>query len=145
MSKQESLADIKGILIDIDGTLYFKGEPVPGAIETVSYLRKTGLKLIFLTNTDSKSPKTVLKILQEYGFKINLDEIFTPIIALKEFLSKHVNKKSYLITTEEVAIEFQDFPQINGSEIPDFVILGDSHDNWDVNRLNIAFKYDFII
>jgi len=141
MSKKKLLTNIKGIFADIDGTLYFKGEPIPGAIETVSCLRKVGLKLVFLTNTDSKSPKTVLKILQEYRFNIKMDEIFTPIIALKEFLSKFVDKKSYFVTTEEVANEFQDFPQIKGSEIPDFVILGDFHDNWDVNRLNIAFKY----
>ncbi len=29
---------VKGILTDIDGTLYFKGVPIPGAIETVSRL-----------------------------------------------------------------------------------------------------------
>jgi len=141
MSKKKILANIKGIFADIDGTLYFKGEPIPGAIETVSHLRKMGLNLVFLTNTDSKSPKTVLKTLQEHGFNIKMDEIFTPIIALKEFLSKFADKKSYFVTTEEVANEFQDFPIIKGSEIPDFVILGDFHDNWDVNRLNVAFKY----
>ena len=132
---------IKGILSDIDGTLYFKGAPIKGAIETVSKLRGAGLKLLFFTNTDSKSPKTVLINLQNYGFEINEEEIFTPIIALKKFLSKYPSKKSYFVTTEEIEKEFQDFPQIEGSEVPDFVIIGDFHDNWDVNRLNIAFKY----
>lgn len=141
MDKKNKLKNIKGILTDIDGTLYFKGTLIPEAIDTVSKLRKAGLKLLFLTNTDSKSPKTVLNILQDYGFVINEDEIFTPIIALKEFLSKHLNKKSYLVSTEEVAKEFQEFGQVEGSEIPDFVIIGDFHDNWDVNRLNLAFRY----
>lgn len=141
MSKTKSFHKIKGLLIDIDGTLYFKGAAIPGAIETISYLREKGIKLLFFTNTDSKTPKTILKILQKYGFIINEAEIFTPIIALKEFLSKYTDKKSYLVTTEEVAEEFQEFPQVLGSEIPDFVIIGDFHDNWDVNRLNIAFKY----
>lgn len=141
MSKKKISPEIKGILVDIDGTLYFKGEPIQGARETVSHLRKSGIKLFFLTNTDSKAPKTILKILQNYGFSINMDEIFTPIIALKEFLSKFPNKKSYLVTTNEVKNEFQEFPQITGSEVPDFVIIGDFHDNWDVNRLNNAFKY----
>ncbi|TET59024.1 MAG: HAD-IIA family hydrolase [Promethearchaeota archaeon] len=141
MDKTEPFHKIKGLLVDIDGTLYFKGTPILGAIETVSNLRDKGVRLLFFTNTDSKSPRTVLNILQEYGFKINKDEIFTPIIALKEFLTKNPDKKSYLVTTEEVAEEFQEFPQVLGSEIPDFVIIGDFHDNWDVNRLNVAFKY----
>jgi len=141
MGKIRKFNEIKGILSDIDGTLYFKGAPIPGVIEAVDWLRKLGLKFLFFTNTDSKSPKTVLKILQQYGFTIDKEEIFTPIIALKEFLSKYPNKKSFFVTTVEVEKEFQDFPKIKGSEIPDFVIIGDFHDNWDVHRLNEAFKF----
>ena len=132
---------IKGILSDIDGTLYFKGKPTQGAIKTVSKIRKKGIKLLFFTNTDSKSPQTVFKTLIDYGFEVDYDEIYTPIIALKEFLNENLDKKSYFITTKEIQKEFQEFPQVKGSEIPDFVILCDFHDNWDVKRLNQAFKY----
>jgi len=135
------LKQIKGILADIDGTLYFKGSAISGTIEAVEELRKKGIKLLFFTNTDSKSPRTVFNTLNEYGFSIKEREIFTPIIALKEFLTECPDKKIYLVTTEEVKEEFQKFRQIKSSEVPDFVIIGDFHDNWDVNRLNIAFKY----
>ncbi|MFX1313499.1 MAG: TIGR01458 family HAD-type hydrolase, partial [Promethearchaeota archaeon] len=97
MRNKELFDRIKGLLVDIDGTLYFKGSPIPGAIKAVSKLGKKGIKLLFLTNTDSKSPKTVLKILLQYGFSIKTDEIFTPIIALKKFLSKYPKKKSYFV------------------------------------------------
>ncbi len=135
------MKQIKGILADIDGTLYFKGSPISGTVEAVEELRKKGIKLLFFTNTDSKSPRTVLNTLNEYGFSIKEREIFTPIIALKEFLAEYPGKKIYLVTTEEVKEEFQKFRQIKSSEVPDFVIIGDFHDNWDVNRLNVAFKY----
>ena len=141
MNKIRKLANLKGILADIDGTLYYKGELIPKAIKTVEFLRKKGLNIFFLTNTDSKSPKTVFKILQNYGFNLKDDEIFTPIIALKEFLSRFRDKKIFLVTTKEVEEEFKGFSTVQGSEIPDFVVLGDFHDNWDVNRLNMAFKY----
>ncbi|MHA2037589.1 MAG: HAD-IIA family hydrolase [Promethearchaeota archaeon] len=141
MEEKKYYKNIKGILTDIDGTLYFKGEPIQGAIETLSKLRKKGLKFLFLTNTDSKIPRTILKILNNFGFNIKEDEIYTPIIALKEYLSKYPNKKSFFVTTREVEKEFQDFPKVHGLELPDFVIVGDFRDNWDVNRLNQAFKY----
>ena len=134
---------IKGILSDIDGTLYFKGAPIPGVIETISKLREIGIKLLFFTNTDSKSPKAILSILLEYGFNITEQEIFTPIIALKEFLDKNPNKTSFFVTTAEVEKEFHEFPKVEGSEIPEYVIIGDYHDNWDMNRLNKAFQYVF--
>jgi HAD superfamily hydrolase (TIGR01458 family) len=132
---------IKGILSDIDGTLYFKGKPIPGAIETIDQLREKEIKLLFFTNTDSKTPKNIYKLLREYGFKLNEGEIFTPLIALKEFLYDKLDSKVYLVATEEVHDEFKDFHQIKGDEVPDFVIISDFHDNWDVNRLNNAFKY----
>ncbi len=135
------MKQIKGILADIDGTLYFKGSAISGTIEAVEELRKKGIKLLFLTNTDSKSPRTVFNTLNEYGFSIKERELFTPIIALKEFLEEYPDKKIYLVTTEEVKEEFQKFRQIKSSEVPDFVIIGDFQDNWDVNRLNVAFKY----
>ncbi len=143
MKMNKKLDNIKGILSDIDGTLYFKGAPISGAIAAINNLRDLGIKLLFFTNTDSKSPKTVLKILQDYGFTIYEEEIYTPIIALKEFLSNYPNKKSYFVTTREVEQEFQNFPQVEGVKVPDFVILGDFHDNWDVHRINEAFKYVF--
>ena len=133
--------NVKGILSDIDGTLYFKGQHTPGAIEAVSKIRKKGIKLLFFTNTDSKSPQTVYKTLTNYGFEVDYDEIYTPIIALKEFLNENLDKKSYFITTKEVEAEFEEFPKVEGSEVPDFVILCDFHDDWDVKRLNQAFKY----
>ena len=135
------MKQIKGILADIDGTLYFKGSPISGTIEAVEKLRKNGIKLLFFTNTDSKSPRTVFNTLIDYGFSIEEREVFTPIIALKEFLEEYPDKKIYLVTTGEVKEEFQKFRQIKSSEVPDFVIIGDFQDNWDVNRLNTAFKY----
>jgi len=135
------LKSITGILSDIDGTLYYKGAPVPGAVEAVDILREKGIKLLFFTNTDSKTPKNVYKLLIEYGFKVKEEEIFTPIIALKEFLNDKRTAKLYLVTTEEVKEEFQEFHHIKGTEVPDYVIVGDFQDNWDVNRLNKAFRY----
>lgn len=132
---------IKGVLSDIDGTLYFKGKPIPAAIETINRLREKGIKLLFLTNTDSKTPKNIYNSLRKYNFKLNEREIFTPLIALKEFLSDKLESKIYLVATEEVQDAFKDFHQIKGEEVPDYVIISDFHDNWDVSRLNNAFKY----
>ncbi|MFX1495499.1 MAG: HAD-IIA family hydrolase [Promethearchaeota archaeon] len=135
------LKKVKGLLSDIDGTLYFKGVPIPGAVETISKLRRKGIKLLFFTNTDSKTPKSIYRNLLEYGFNVKEEELFTPIIALKEFLSLHHQKKIFLVSTKEIEDEFSEFNLVQGDEIPDYVIIADFRDNWDVIRLNNAFKY----
>jgi HAD superfamily hydrolase (TIGR01458 family) len=135
------LSNVKGILCDIDGTLYFKGSPIPGAIETLSELRKRRKNLLFLTNTDSKAPETVLKKLIKYGFSVEEHEIFTPIIALQTFLLEQRDKKIFLVASKDVEEEFKEFSLISDDEVPDYVIISDFSDDWDVNRLNRAFKY----
>ena len=140
----KNLKTIKGILSDIDGTLYFKGKPITGAKEAVVVLKERGIKCIFFTNTDSKSPKSILQILNNHGFKVNEEELFTPIIALKNFLSKIPKCSLFLVTTEEIKNEFNKFNIIEKYEeslVPDYVIIGDFRDKWDVHRLNDAFKY----
>lgn len=132
--------NVKGVLSDIDGTLFFKGVPIPGAIETVLKLKKKK-KMLFLTNTDSKTPDSVHKKLINFGFSIQKNEIFTPIIAIKNFLKKNINKKIFLVTSKEIEEEFKEFNIVSNKEIPDYVIISDFTDNWDINRLNIAFKY----
>ena len=137
----KALGNIKGILCDIDGTLYFKGSPIPGAIEALSKLRKAKKKLLLLTNTDSKTPKTVYRKLVNYGFHVEEQEIFTPIIALRTFLLENRNKKVFLVASQEVEEEFKEFNLVFEDATPDYVIISDFSDNWDVNRLNKAFKY----
>jgi phospholysine phosphohistidine inorganic pyrophosphate phosphatase len=132
---------LKSILSDIDGTLYFKGKLIEGAIETVSELKRRGFKLLFFTNTDSKTPKTIYSILKNYGFQVEEREIFSPIIALKEFLKSKPKSSLFLVTTKEVRGEFEEFDLVNKDKVPDFVIIADFQDDWNLNRLNQAFRY----
>ena len=75
-TKQLNATRPKAFLIDLDGTLYFKGEPCPGAIEIVNYLRQEKYQLRFLTNTTAKTPKMLHTQMQDLGFDIHADEIF---------------------------------------------------------------------
>lgn len=72
---------------------------------------------------------------------IKREEIFTPIIAIKAFLRKNPEKRIFLVTTKEIETEFAEFKIVSKGEIPDFVIISDFSDNWDVNRLNNAFRF----
>jgi len=137
----EKLGFVRGILCDIDGTLYFKGRVIPYAVETVSYLLDNGYKIVFLTNTDSKTPNEVVNTMLNYGFSVKPDDVFTPIIAIKEYLSQFPDKKSYFLVSEQVKSEFKTFSQVSEGEIPDFVVISDFSDDWRIERLNIAFNY----
>ena len=47
--------EIEGVLLDIDGVLAVSWEPLPGAIETVGWLRSNRVPFRLITNTTTKT------------------------------------------------------------------------------------------
>ncbi|MFI5211127.1 MAG: HAD-IIA family hydrolase [Gemmatimonadales bacterium] len=67
-------------LLDLDGTLYSGGAPIPGAVAAVAALHERGLPFRFLTNTTSRSRAGIVRKLQAFGFAIGPAHIQTPVV-----------------------------------------------------------------
>ena len=128
----------KAFLIDMDGTLYFKGEPYPGAIETVNYLRQAKYQLRFLTNTTAKTPKMLHAQMQALGFDIYEDEIFNATYACLQYLRSQPKNRCHFMVDDAVKAFFKEIPIDDNA--PDFVVVGDYGDGFDFHALNHAFR-----
>ena len=128
----------EGFLIDMDGTLYFKGEPCPGAIETVNYLRQEKYQLRFLTNTTAKTPKMLHAQMQALGFDIYEDEIFNATYACLQYLRSQPGTSCHFMVDDAVKAFFKEIPV--DDEVPDFVVVGDYGEGFDFHALNHAFR-----
>lgn len=130
--------NIKAILFDLDGTLYFREKAIEGAIETVDYLKSKGYICRFLTNTDSKRPSRVLDKVKNLGFNIELNEIFTPVSASIKFLKCNKGAKIYALVSDDIINEYENFNI--SSENVDYLIIGDCKDKVSYDNLNKAFQ-----
>ena len=128
----------KAFLIDMDGTLYFKGEPCPGAIETVNYLRQEEYQLRFLTNTTAKTPKMLHAQMQALGFDIYEDEIFNATYACLQYLRSQPGASCHFMIDDAVKTFFKEIPV--DDDAPDFVVVGDYGEGFDFHTLNHAFR-----
>ena len=128
----------KAFLIDLDGTLYFKGEPYPGAIETVNYLRQEAYQLRFLTNTTAKTPKMLHEQMQALGFDIYENEIFNATYACLLYLRTQPDVRCHFMVDDAVKAFFKDIPIDDNA--PDFVVVGDYGEGFDFHALNHAFR-----
>ena len=128
----------KAFLIDLDGTLYFKGEPCPGAIETVNYLRQEKYQLRFLTNTTAKTPKMLHAQMQALGFDIYEDEIFNATYACLQYLRAQSQVSCHFMVDDAVKAFFKEIPI--DDDAPDFVVVGDYGEGFDFHALNHAFR-----
>ncbi|MGH3132736.1 MAG: HAD-IIA family hydrolase, partial [Gaiellaceae bacterium] len=79
------------ILLDIDGVLHVSGEPIPGAVDAVSELRRAGHLLRFVTNNSTRPRARLAEELRQMGFELESDELqTTPGAAARELAGKRV-------------------------------------------------------
>jgi phospholysine phosphohistidine inorganic pyrophosphate phosphatase len=132
-------------LLDLDGTLYAGGAPVPGAPETLERLRREGTPFRLVTNTTSRSRAMLLERLQGYGFRALPEEIFTATLA-GTALARDLGYRALAPFLPAPALEdLAGFDLVGGVSgrrgSPDAVILGDLAEGWSYGVLQEAFEY----
>jgi phospholysine phosphohistidine inorganic pyrophosphate phosphatase len=127
---------IKGLLIDLDGTLYVEGEPVPGCREALAKLQSSGLLLRFVTNTTRKPRREVLLGLRSLGFEAKEAEIFTPARAAALVLR---NRRCYPLVADSLLEDLEGM--VPDDESPEYVLVGDLGEGFTYARLNATFRH----
>lgn len=128
----------KGLLVDLDGVLHVGSELIPGAVEFVARLRSKAIPHLFLTNTTTRSIRSLESKLVHMGFPIARESILSAPEAAKSYLKKHGINRCDLLLTEDVLEDFMEFRRVNSSV--EAVVIGDIGDRWDYDLLNRVFR-----
>lgn len=126
---------IKGVLLDLAGTLHVGDTPLPGAVAAVRRLKEAGVPLRFVTNTSRKTRKMLHEILCAMGFDIGIDEIFSAPLAVRRYLEEH-RLRPYLLVHPNLLAEFEGLDVAD----PDAVVVGDAEDDFTYRKMNEAFR-----
>jgi HAD superfamily hydrolase (TIGR01458 family) len=132
------MEDIKGLLIDLDGVIYNDTELIPGAKESIDWLRNKNIPFRFITNTTMKSRMTLGQKLQSFGIKAKPEEIYTTVYAAVRYIKKSGKSKCHLLVMDDAKKEFQEFNL--EAENPDFVVVGDLGEDLSFGTVNTAFQ-----
>lgn len=131
------------IMLDLDGTLYIGNEPLPGAIDCIRQLRERGIQLRFLTNTTTKSQDELVAQLRVMGFGLEEDELISApigarleLINLQEKLQRPV--RIWPVLADSIKQDFGEF--IWDEKTPDYIVLGDIGDAWNLTLINRLFN-----
>ena len=115
---------IKGLAIDMDGTVYKGSVPIPGAKEFISDLRRNGIPFMFVTNNSSKGRRQYFEKLKVMGFDIDMSNVLTSGTAALRFLKDERKGKSvYVIGTESYLEDVMEYGIELDDEDPDIVLL----------------------
>ncbi|MDD4869717.1 MAG: HAD-IIA family hydrolase [Kiritimatiellae bacterium] len=111
---------IKGIILDLDGTVYLGDAEVPGAGTFTVEMKTRGVRCLFVTNRANRAPEEVCVQLQRYGIACEIDDVLTSAQATVQYLKKgkvfYIGEKTFGHMLEENGFEITE-------DSPDYVIV----------------------
>jgi HAD superfamily hydrolase (TIGR01458 family) len=144
---RDRLRGVAGVLLDMDGVLMLRGEPIAGAPEAVARLRAAGIAHRILTNTSLVSRRTLSASLARAGIHLPPEDIVSALSATAGYVRDvFAGQPLYVLTSPDGRSEFIGQWLLSHAEADApgaaaaAVVIGDSPDELTYANMNRAFR-----
>jgi arabinose operon protein AraL len=97
-------------IFDLDGTIYLGDSLLPGALETIAFLRGQNKKILFISNKPLEPRQAYAKKLTRLGIATCPEDILTSAFILGHYLiNHHPNFRYYVVGEEGLKKELSDY------------------------------------
>ena len=125
MKENDSMAQVRCFLLDMDGTFYLGEQLLDGALRFIDVLRQQGREFLFLTNNSSKDSGQYVEKITRLGLSIPREKIMTS----GEATAMHIaglkpGARVYIVGTAALENEFVERNFVLTDQSPDFAVLG---------------------
>lgn len=134
------MADIDGVLLDIDGVLAVSWDPLPGGIDAVAWLRSHHVPFRLVTNTTTKTRADLAETLRSAGFDVRDEEIVTAAVATAEYLRAHHDGDVVYVLSDGDATDDLKGIELGRVDDADVIVLGGAYDGFTYSALNRVFR-----
>ena len=124
MTLDKTLAGIKAVFLDLDGTIYLGDNLIEGSLEFLSRLDDAGIKRFFLSNNSSRSVKQYVTKLHGMDIPATEDDVLLSTHDLLSWLTDKGVKQTYLVGTEGMREMLEEVGIETRSTDPQYVVLG---------------------
>ena len=129
---------VRGVLLDLEGTLYEAGQPRPAAAAAVERLSRLSIPHCFVTNTTSRPRSAIARELAVMGIPAEPERIFTAPLAARGYLLSRGLTRCHLMVAPAVLEDFAGIEHVGDS--PQALVVGDVGDGFSFERMNRAFR-----
>ncbi|HZM23725.1 MAG TPA: HAD family hydrolase, partial [Anaerolineales bacterium] len=125
MKENDSLAQVRCFLLDMDGTFYLGEQLLEGALRFIDVLKQQEREFLFLTNNSSKDSGQYVEKITRLGLPIPHEKILTS----GEATAMHIQQvepgaRVYVVGTEALENDFKSRGFELTHEAPNFAVLG---------------------
>jgi HAD superfamily hydrolase (TIGR01450 family) len=142
-----ALHGIEGFVLDADGVLILKGEPIPGSIEALQRLDTRGTPYRVVTNFSLAHRETLAARFAARGVRIDPDRIITASSSAAAYTANRFAGRPLFVLAAPDALREFDGQQLfdrEGAEAASAdiaaVVIGDGGDDLSYRNLDTAFR-----
>lgn len=99
------VARYRGLICDLDGTVYLSGRPLPGAVEAIERLRAAGVRVLFVSNNPLRTASSYAERLIGLGIPATPDDVLTSGRVTADWLAARAPRSRVLALGEEALAE----------------------------------------
>lgn len=99
--------NVKAVLFDLDGTVYYGSRIIDGANEAIKHCRACGKQVFFLTNNSTKTREQIFQKLLGMGIDCKFDEVLTSGYVAALYAQKEKLEDIYICGSENLVSEFE--------------------------------------
>ena len=123
----KSIKEKIGFICDMDGVIYHGNRVLEGVPEFVNWMKDSGKKFVFLTNSPEKTPHELSMKLKRMGLDVSADNFYTSAMATAAFLhSQNPDCTAYVIGEAALSKALYDQGIYMNDVNPDYVVVGET-------------------
>jgi len=134
--------NIKGIISDLDGTVYRGEKVIPGAPELFRRLREANVRVVFISNKPLESREAYAEKLTRMGIPTRPEEVVNSSLVMAHYLAREMPGATVFVIGERPLLEELAAAGVRFSEDPEQIkaVIASFDRTFDYRKLNIAFQ-----
>jgi HAD superfamily hydrolase (TIGR01450 family) len=143
-----AMRGVRGLVLDADGVLVLRGEPLPGAVDAVRRLQDRGIPFRVVTNFSSLHRESLAGWFGRSGVVVDPDRIITGTSATAAYTATtHAGRPLFVLAADDARREFDGQRLVSADEADAAaagtvaaVVIGDAGDDLSYRNLDVAFR-----
>ena len=120
-----NIQDVRCFLLDMDGTFYLAENLIPGSLDFIRRVEKTGRDFLFLTNNSSHNADFYVQRLKRMGLNVGREKVLTSGEATAAVLKeKYPGKRAFVLGNEFLLEEMREAGVTVDQTAPEIVVVG---------------------
>jgi len=145
---RDALHGVRGFVLDADGVLVLRGEPLPGAVDSLRGLENRGIPFRVVTNFSQLHRSTLADWFSKHGLTVDPERIITGTSATAAYAAAtYPGRPVFVLAADDARREFdgQELLDAEAAEAAPAgtvaaVVIGDGGDELSYRNLDTAFR-----